>query len=219
MKIQPRSLSVGVPVALIVTFLSAAVMSNCTSRPSRLQGNQIGNALFEEGMRLFYKSVADEANLHPERSRLNAREAEKISNLQNVYPRLYGILVNYYYQKDEPTFRALFEEGTDESKARFRTMYLDLSRFAAHMFVECLFRPSSHGAYFRGLIPRFKGKDTVDIVALSTGNMANLNLPTKVVPKTISPEFDRQWGLDAGRFRAAWLHRPEVSRPAAAADP
>ncbi len=203
MKIQPRSLSVGLPVALIVTFLSAAVMSSCSSRPSRLQENPIGNALFEEGMRLFYKAVADEVNLHPERSRLNAREAEKISNLQKVYPRLYGILVNYYYQKDEPTFRALLEEGTDESKARFRTMYLDLSRFSAHMFVECLFQPSSHGAYFRGLIPRFKGKDTVDIVALSTGNMANLNLPTKIVPKTLSPEFERQWGLDAARFRAA----------------
>ena len=43
------------------------------------------------------------------------------------------------------------------------------------------------------------------MVVMETGNMANIDLPApdKIVPKTLSPEFDKQWGLDAARFREA----------------
>ncbi len=89
--------------------------------------------------------------------------------------------------------------------ARFRKDYLDLARFAARMFSDTLFVSSPSGLFFKGLIPRFNGQDTVDLAVMETGNMANIDLPAaeKIVPKTLSPEFDKQWGLDAGRFREA----------------
>jgi hypothetical protein len=162
-------------------------------------------SLFDEGRNVFYNSVTEDVGRHPDRGRLNASEQAKIAGLKDVTPRLYAILMNYYYQKDAPVFAALLDEGGQESMRRFRDKYLELARFSARMFVDSLFLPSPAGFYFRDLIPRFKGKDTVDIVVLSTGNMANIDLPAadKIVPKTLSPEFEKQWGLDAARFREA----------------
>jgi len=117
---------------------------------------------------------------------------------------LYGILVNLYYQKEEPVFDALREADTADSRAEFVTRYHELVRFAAHNFVKCLFIPGPHADYIRDLLPAFKGKDRVELVILSTGYHARLDLPEEPIPSVErSHEFDRQWGLDAGRFREA----------------
>ena len=189
-------------IAILAGFLLAGIHSGCTSQGPAKPPLE---ALFDEGRATFYQAVADDVDRHPERARLNTSERAKIRDLQNVYPRLYAILMNYYYQKDAPVFKALLDSGSGESMRHFREKYLDLARFSAHMFAESLFEPSPTGSYFKDLIPRFKGKDAVDIVAMSSGHLAKLDLPSpdKIEHKTLSPEFEKQWGLDAARFRGA----------------
>ncbi len=199
-KFQSRLLLLA--MVILAGLFSAGVFSACSSHgptPPPLQ------ALFDEGRAIFYKAVADDVDRHPLRDRLNAAEKAKIRDLQQVYPRLYAILTNYYYQKDAPVFQAFLDEGSEESTRRFREKYLDLARFSAQMFADSLFQPSAWGTFFKDLIPRFKGKDTVDIVAMSSSHLAKLDLPTpdKIEKKTLSPEFEKQWGLDAGKFRSA----------------
>jgi hypothetical protein len=202
MRRNDRSRSVALSLGCMVFILSAGFFSRCSSPVKPKPGL---SALFDEGRSIFFNTVTDEVMHHPKRGSLNSEELSKIQNLRNVYPRLYGILVNYYYQKEAPAFTALMKDGREESMRRFETMYRKLAEFSAHMFVECLFNPSAHGSYFKDLLPRFKGKDLVDIATMSTGNMAKLSLPSpdEIKPKTLSPEFEKQWGLDAARFRGA----------------
>ena len=187
---------------VLASLLAAGIHSGCSSKSPAKPPLE---ALFDEGRTLFYTAIADDVDRHPLRDKLNAAEKAKIRDLQRVYPRLYGILMNYYYQKDAPVFQALLDEGGEGSLRRFREMYLDLTRFSAQLFADSLFQPSSWGGYFKDLIPRFAGKDTVDIVAMSAGHMAKLDLPApdKIGKRTLSPEFEKQWGLDAARFRGA----------------
>ncbi len=161
--------------------------------------------VFDEGRALFYKTAADEIGRHPARGRLTPEETAKIKNLEAVYPRLYGLMVNYYYQKDEPVFTALIKDGGPEALKRFRSMYLDLAAWSGATFVRTVLTPSVHGPIFRPINARFRGKDTVEVVVMSTGNMAKLELPPPPdKPATLSPEFEKQWGLDGARFRDAF---------------
>jgi hypothetical protein len=188
-------------VTVAAGLMFSGLFMGCSSE---VKGKPLLETYFDEGRSVFYKTIIDGVERDPSRSRLTSGELAKIRNLQNVYPRLYGILMNYYYRKDEPTFSALMKEGSQESMRRFRSMYLDLAAYSAGTFVHSLFAPSSHGVYFKDLIPRFKGKDTVDIVAMSAGYMAKLDVPPAAdKPMTLSPEFDKQWGLDAAKFRTA----------------
>jgi hypothetical protein len=186
-------------VAALVLALGLAACSSPAPAKAPLQ------TLFDEGRDIFYGSVEANVAGHPEAGRLTAAERAKVAALREVYPRLYALMMNYLYPKNAPAFDALLAEGSDASMARFRREYLDLARFAARMFSDTLFVPSPTGLFFMELIPRFNGQDTVDLAVMETGNMANIDLPApeKIVPKTLSPEFDKQWGLDAGRFREA----------------
>jgi subtilisin family serine protease len=187
---------------LMAALLVALALPACSSRT---RAKDPLPALFDEGRDIFYGTVADEVERNPRHDRLTAAERAKIGQLKTVYPRLYGLMINYGYAQDAPAFAALLEEGSPESMARFRERYLTLVGKVARLFSDGLFIPSPTGFYFKDLIPRFKGKDIIDIAVMSTGNMANIDLPDpkKVVPKTLSPEFDKQWGLDAARFREA----------------
>jgi subtilisin family serine protease len=189
---------------IFVGFLLAGLLAS----PMRTwaSGDRTGR-VFEEGKAVFFKTIEQQTLAHPERNELAPGELKKIAALKKTHPRLYGILINYYYQKEAPALGALLKDGTPASQAEFRTRYLELARSCARMFVDCLFWPSSNGPYFRRIIPRFKGKDRVDIVLMSTGIFANFNLPSEVPEEKkdlqLSPEFDKQWGLDAAGFRAA----------------
>jgi subtilisin family serine protease len=161
-------------------------------------------SVFDEGRTVFYKTISDGVERHPDRGRLTAGEADKARNLSAAYPRLYGILMNYYFRRDEPVFTALMKDGGPEAQRKFREMYLDLASYSAGTFVQSVFAPSAHGLYFKDMIPRFKGQDTIDIVVMSAGYLAKLDVPPPPdKPATLSPEFDKQWGLDAATFRAA----------------
>ena len=183
-------------------LILAMGLAACSSRAPAKAPLQ---ALFDEGRDMFYSDVATHVSNNPDRRRLTDAERSKIAGLKDVYPRVYGLMVNYFYPKDAPVMDALLAEGSDASMARFREKYLDLVRFTARMFADSLFESNPTGLFFKDLLVQFKGRDTVDMVVMETGNMANIDLPApdKIVPKTLSPEFDKQWGLDAARFREA----------------
>lgn len=162
------------------------------------------DSLYEQGRKSFYQTIIEEIKVHPKQNLLTETEKKKIMELETRYRRLYEILINVYYQKDEPIFRILIEHGSEQSRQKFRSMFLDLARFAGHNFVECFFHPSPNLEYIRKLLPAFRGKDKVDLIIRSVGYFAKLDIPEpKKISKRLSPEFDKQWGLDAGRFREA----------------
>jgi subtilisin family serine protease len=162
------------------------------------------DAIFEQGRRVFFKTISTEVAIHPDSGFLSAAEFQKVMNLEQIYPRLYGLLINFYYAKEEPALHALLDEGGDRSLSEFRKSYCALAEFAAHEFVKTLFLQSAGGSYWRKILPMFAGKDAVEIVVMSTGYFAKLDLPgEKRKPPFLSPEFERQWGLDAGNFRTA----------------
>jgi hypothetical protein len=199
LKLSKRSL---IAAAALAGLSAALSLTACTSRPAAKAPLE---SLFAEGRAVFYGAVAADVDRHPERGRLKASERTKIAGLQSVYPRLYAILMNYYYQKEAPVFSSLLDEAGPESMRRFREKYLELARFASRMFVDSLFKASPSGFYFQDFIPRFKDKDSIDLVAMATGHQANIDLPAadKIVSKSLSPEFEKQWGLAAARFREA----------------
>jgi len=160
--------------------------------------------LHEEARQIFYQTLSQGIKLHPQRERLTAGEIEKIQNAQSLYPRLFELLINVFYQKDEPVFTALLEKGDLDSKDLFRRKYLDLVRFAGQAFVDCFFKTDAQTEYVRSSIPAYKGLDAVDLVIRSLGYHAKLDIPQrKMFANPVSSEFERQWGLDAARFSEA----------------
>lgn len=186
-----------------VLLLAAAGLIGAACRADATREDWLQKT-FEEGRSLFFETVRGDLARHPARSELSVEETDKVNRADTLTPRLYGILVNLYYQKEEPVFDALREADTPDSRAEFIARYSELVRFAAGNFVKCLFMPGPHVDYIRELLPAFKGKDRVDLVILSTGYHARLDQPEgPAKPVERSPEFDKQWGLDAGRFRDA----------------
>lgn len=186
---------------IMVGCLLFLFLRDFSSRPEQKQDAWL-SGLFEEGRQIFYQTITDGISLHPKKNQLKPKEIKKIAGIEIEYPRLYGILINLYYQKDEPVFIALLKHGSEQSRSRFQRMFIDLARYAGHNFVECFFQLGPNSEYFRKLNPRFKGKDKVEVIMMSLGYFARLD---EAQPKksSLSPEFDKQWGLDASKFRSA----------------
>jgi subtilisin family serine protease len=161
-------------------------------------------ALHEDAKTLFYQSVGDGIAVHPDRAQLTDTEIAKIAEAQTRYDRLADILLNVYYQKDEPLYRELLETRDRRAMYRFRDQYLELAGFAAHQFVECFFATDEATDYLRSNFPPYADLDAVDLVIRSTGYDARLDIPEReMYANAVSPEFDRQGALDAARFREA----------------
>ncbi|HEX2694832.1 MAG TPA: S8 family serine peptidase, partial [Acidobacteriota bacterium] len=163
------------------------------------------DALHEEGRQAFYRTVRDEIGAHPKLSLLTGPEVEKIRDAETRTPRLYEILINIFYQKDEPVFSELLRKDDKASRSRFSRMYLDLARFSGHMFVEAFFATDPINDRLRETFPAYKGLDAVDLVIRSVGYNAKLDPapPHDRFKNPVSPEFERQGALDAATFREA----------------
>ena len=111
------------------------------------------DSLHEQGREIFYQTIKEEISAHPKRSRLTKKEIKKIVEAETRYNRLYELLINVFYQKDEPVFISLMENGCDESKSRFGRMYLELARFSANNFVNCFFLTDVFSEYQRKSFP------------------------------------------------------------------
>ncbi|UCE40332.1 MAG: S8/S53 family peptidase [Candidatus Aminicenantes bacterium] len=163
------------------------------------------DSVHEEGRSVFYLAIREEIGAHPKNSELTEMEITKIIEAETRYKKLYGLLINIFYQKDEPTFLKLIQEGRKKSKSRFQEMYLDLARFSARMFVESFFETNRSTQIIREMMPAYKELDAVDLVVRSIGYHSKLDIP--VLPaetKKLSPEFDKQGALDGAKFREAY---------------
>jgi hypothetical protein len=186
-------------IGFLVAFSLLSVLCRSAKGP-----DQWLSGLFEEGKKIFYSTVKKELSSHPKRGQLTEAELDKIGSLERKYPRVYGILINLYYQKKAPEFKVFLQRTDETSRAKFREMYLDLARFAGHNFFRSFFFSSPNADYIRDIIPNFHGKDRFDLILLSLGYFARLDIPTtEKEAGPLNPEFEKQWGLDAGRFRSA----------------
>ena len=163
------------------------------------------DGLYDQGRNVFYQTVRSEIAAHPQRTSLTEGELQKIREAEVRYPRLYGILVNVFYQKDEPAFTRLLDQADKKSRRRFSDMYLDLARFSGHMFVEAFFATDASTDLVRKINPNYQGLDAVDLVVRSVGYRAKLDPapPREFFKNPVSPEFERQGALDGARFRQA----------------
>jgi len=162
------------------------------------------DTLYEQGREIFYDSLKERIKNHPEKDILTEMEVKKIMEADTRYPRLYGLLVNIFYQKDAPLFRELREKGDSGSKKQFRGMYLDLAGFSAGMFIQSFFATTAATDMLRNDFPKYKDLDAVDLVIRSIGYNARIDAPEAgETTRNLSPEFDRQGALDAARFREA----------------
>ena len=183
---------------LICVILAATSCQDKTSDTSWL------DSLHEEGRAIFYRTIKDEIRDHPRKSVLTDMEITKIVEAETRYNRLYELLINVFYQKDEPIFTELIAKGDKKSRSRFHAMYAELAQFSAHMFVECFFATNRSTQIIREMMPAYKDMDAVDLVIRSIGYHAKLDIP--VLPaerKPLSPEFDNQGALDGAKFRKA----------------
>ena len=194
-------------VAKAVGSLAAIVALAGLAASCRRQVDNVPwlDAIHEQGRQEFYRTIREEIGAHPKRSLLTGTEIGKIEGAETGYPRLYEILINVFYQKDEPVFSDLLRKNGKDSRTRFSGMYLDLARFSGHMFVQAFFATNPLNDRLRETHPPYKGLDAVDLVIRSVGYNAKLDPPPPHDRFTnpVSPEFERQGALDAARFRDA----------------
>jgi hypothetical protein len=164
--------------ALVILGLSGLFFSaGCREKSASPPPRAWLDSLFEQGRAAFFQTIRDEISTHPERGRLTATELLKIQEAETRYGRLYGILINVFYQKDEPVFTGLLEKGDKKSLSRFSGMYLDLARFAGHMFVRTFFDSEFGTDLLRKTHPAYKDLDAADLVVRSVGYHAKLDAP------------------------------------------
>lgn len=186
-------------------FVAAAVLLFGVSCRHQVFDDLWLETLHGEAKTRLYESVTAEIAVHPDRARLTDTEIAKIAEAQTRYDRLAGILLNIYYQKDEPLYSRLLASRDRRSMSRFRDEYLELARFAAHQFVECFFATDEATEYLRNNFPPYADLDAVDLVIRSIGYDARVDVPEReLYANEVSPEFDRQAALDAATFRAAF---------------
>jgi len=184
-----------VSIGLVILFVSC---KGNTSPQSWLDN------LYAEGRKTFYQTIRDELSSHPRRSSLTEGEAAKIREAETRYDRLYGLLVNVFYQKDEPVFTRLISQGDTASRKKYAEMYRSVVNLAAHSFIEAFFATDAATEKMRKMIEIYKDLDAVDLVVRSIGYHAKLDKPDANAPvKPLNPEFEKQGALDGANFRAA----------------
>ncbi|MFC2166239.1 S8 family serine peptidase, partial [Acidobacteriota bacterium] len=162
------------------------------------------DSVHEKGRDIFYTTLKEDISNHPKKNLLTETEITKIMEAEIKHERLYGLLINIFYQKDESIFRSLLEKADKDSRSRFQDMYWKLAEFAADMFIESFFATTSSTDLIRNTVPKYKDLDAFDLVIRSIGYHAKLDPPPPdIAKKPLSPEFDKQGALDAARFREA----------------
>lgn len=186
-------------VYIIFTFVIVAVCCH-KLKPQDIWLDEV----FEQGRSVFFQAIENNLTHHPLRSQLTEAEIAKIGEVESKYGDVYGILINVFYQKDEPVFSELLAQNKKQSRSRFEEKYMELVDFAASMFVQCFFMTDDASDFIRMNFPGYKDLDAVDLVLRSIGYFARLDEPeTRTPVRPLSPEFEKQGALDAAKFREA----------------
>jgi len=186
--------------AVVLVFLAAAFIG--CSPAAVPEGWK--DALFEEGRAIFHQTIKDEIVVHPDRAKLTEDEIAKILEIDTRYPRLYGLMINIFYQKDEPTFVNLLEKGDRKSVDTFSQMYREIARLAGDQFVETFFLTDWTTEHARTTFDKYKDLDAIDLVIRSLGYDAKLEIPE--IPEEflpLDPEFQKQGALKGANFPEA----------------
>lgn len=173
-----------------------------TSCQNKVDDAAFLTGLHEQGRDLFYTTIIESIDNHPEKSRLTDSEIEKIGNLRNSHERLYELLVNVFYQKEEPEFSRLLTQSGEKSKTEFKEKYLRLVRSSAGHFVNSFFATDDATEWILNNMEKYEDMDTVDHIIRSTGYYAKLD-PGVPKPRDLSEEFYKQPALEAGGFKSA----------------
>jgi len=182
-------------IGLVLVFISCGGNSSPQSWLDALQ---------TKGRTIFYQTIRTELAGHPMRSALTEAEIHKIQEAEIRYNRLYELLVNIFYQKDEPVFGSLISNGDRGSRKRFGDMYRKVVALAAQSFVEAFFATDASTEKMRKMIEIYKDLDAADLVVRSIGYYAKLEKPVSNAPlKPLNPEFEKQGALEGAGFRAA----------------
>jgi hypothetical protein len=189
-------------MAIFIFFLGVFSTLACREKGTAMSDQPWLDSVFQQGRVLFYQTIRREISSHPDRAQLTETELQKIQEVETRYSRLYGILINVFYQKDEPTFSALLKNGDKRSRQRFSDMYFDLAGFAGHIFVQTFFTTDFATDYVRKTNPAYKGLDAMDLVLRSVGYSAKLDPPPtrEFFKNPLSPEFERQGAMESARF-------------------
>ena len=188
----------------VAALIGAGILIISTGCRREQRAEEWLTRLNDRAKQAFFRTFRESVANHPLKNALSEIELQKAASLEKAFPRVYGILMNLYYLKEEPQFQTFRENDSPESRKLFSQKYLEMARFAGGNLAESLFEEGPHPDFIRRLQPRFKDKDRVDLILLSMGYFARLDVPK--VNKSSgppSPEFDKQWGLDAGKFREA----------------
>jgi hypothetical protein len=116
------------------------------------------------------------------RSALTEAEIHKIQEAEIRYNRLYELLVNIFYQKDEPVFGSLISNGDRGSRKRFGDMYRKVVALAAQSFVEAFFATDASTEKMRKMIEIYKDLDAADLVVRSIGYSPSWKNPFPMRP-------------------------------------
>lgn len=189
--------------SLVVLIVLSGIFLLSSCRPAGPAEGWL-DSLFDEGRSIFYQTINNEITSHSNQNILTPEEITKIKDAESLYPRLYGLLINIFYQKEEPTYRELIAANTRDAAERFSEMYRELAQFAGHKFVDTFFLIDWTTEHARSTYPKYKDLDAVDLVVRSMGYNAKLDTP--VIPDEIpplDPEFSRQGGLEGAHFPPA----------------
>lgn len=185
-------------VILLAAF--GLIMSGIACK-SGAEDSTWSDRLFSEGKMVFYQAINEDLAAHPKKNLLTEAEKAKIHEAATRYPRLYGLIVNIYYQKEAPELRKLLAENSREARKKFSEKYLEIVRFSALNFVEAFFLTDWTTDWIRKNMAKYKDLDAVDLVIRTIGHDAKLAAPDpQTPPAEISPEFQNQGALKAGRF-------------------
>jgi len=163
--------------------------------------------IFEEAKTEFFATITKLLNNHPLKSELHPDDLEKLSDAQNQIPYLFEKIMIIAYQKDEPEYSRLMEQGDQASLEKFRTKFTSLANDYAGRFVGSLFR-KARGYEFAIHLRHNKGKSRLELVLQTLGYNAKNDLPDIPQEQRFSNKIDQeyysQWTIDAVNARKCW---------------
>jgi hypothetical protein len=163
--------------------------------------------IFAEGKDTFYTAISAIIDKHFMKSELDEAGLARLLNARDGIPYLFERLMIFAYQKDAPLYEDWARKGDEESLAKFRQNFLELSQDYAARFVGSLFR-KTRLYEFEISLPHNKGKGRLDLVLQSIGFNARNDLPDipreKWYSNAIKKDLTDQWAIDAVRARECW---------------
>jgi hypothetical protein len=204
--LERRSLLKKRPIIGILVFLLIGILLPSAARVVTTADEKL-DRIFVEGKDAFYRTIGSIIDKHFMKSDLDDADLSRLLNARDEIPYLYERLMIFAYQKDAPSYEEWARKGDEESLAKFRQNFLELSQDYAARFVGSLFR-KTRLYEFEISLPHNRGKGRLALVLQSIGFNARNDLPDipreKWFSNAIKKDLTEQWAVDAVRARECW---------------